>query len=177
MQPVDIPKALSLLDKELTNKKVKAELIICGGAALILMGIVSRETIDVDVIAKTIPDVVLDAAIIVAKKLKYREDWLNNRVNPIIERLPKDWEKHLVTLFTGKSVTIKSISRQDLISAKLHAAVDRKAADYSDLIDLKPTAAEIDVARLYCLKQNKNETFEVWVSGYVKLLKKDLGIA
>ncbi|HLE01566.1 MAG TPA: DUF6036 family nucleotidyltransferase [Bdellovibrionota bacterium] len=177
MKPVDIPKALSLLDQELAKKKVQAELTICGGAALILMGVVSRGTSDVDVVAKKIPDAVLAAAKVVAKKLKCREDWLNNRVNPIIERLPVNWEDHLVTLFTGKAVTVKSISRQDLICAKLHAAVDRKGLDFSDVIDLKPTAAEIEVARQYCLKQAQTETYEVWVNGYVNLLKKDLGVA
>ena len=145
--PIDIPKALSLLDKELSKKNFKADLTICGGAALILMGIVSRETVDVDVVAKEIPIWVLTAAKVVAKKLKCREDWLNNKVNPLIERLPSDWEEHLITLFTGAAITVRAISRQDLISAKLHAAVERRAADYSDLLELKPTAAEIETAK------------------------------
>ncbi len=174
---VDIKKALSLLDKELVMKKFNVELIICGGAALILMGIVSRETVDVDVITKLIPDAVLEAAKVVAKKLKYPEDWLNNKASPILDRLPVNWEDHLITVFTGKAVTIKSISRQDLISAKLHAAVDRKAADYDDILDLNPTVLELDRARDYCLRLAQHETYEIWVNGYVKLLKKDLGIA
>jgi len=173
---VDIQKALKLLDEELTKKNFKTELTICGGAALILMGIISRDTVDVDVVATQIPEAVLAAAKVVAKKLKYPEDWLNNKVNPIIERLPKDWQDHLVTLFTGKAVTIKSISRQDLVSAKLHAAVDRRARDYSDLVDLKPTAPEIALATQYCLKQAPNDNYEVWVNGFVRMLKKDLGI-
>lgn len=177
MKPVDIPKALSLLDQELAKMNLKAELTICGGAALIMMGVVSRETVDVDVIADQIPDAVLTAAKLVAKKLKCREDWLNNRVSPLIQRLPVDWERHLITLFTGRAVTVRSISRQDLINGKLHAAIDRKASDYSDLIELKPTVAEIEIARRYCLWQAKSDTYEVWVNGYVDLLKKDLGVS
>ncbi len=175
-RPIDIHNALSLLDAELLRKKIKTELTICGGAALVLMGTISRATADVDVVAKVIPEAVLAAAKVVAKKLKCPETWLNNQVKPIMDRLPRDWEDHLVTVFTGHPITVRSISRQDIISAKLHAAIDRRAADFDDLIDLRPSAAEVENATAYCLKQATTETYEVWISGYVKLLKKELGL-
>ena len=165
--PIDIPKALSLLDKELSKKNFKADLTICGGAALILMGIVSRETVDVDVVAKEIPIWVLTAAKVVAKKLKCREDWLNNKVNPLIERLPSDWEEHLITLFTGAAITVRSISRQDLISVNFTPQL-KGGRQIIQMVDLKPTSVEIETAKHYCLKQSKNETYEVWVNRYVK---------
>jgi hypothetical protein len=175
-KPIDIHKALTLLDQELKKAKIKTELTICGGAALILMGTTLRGTTDVDVLAKKIPEAVLAAAKVVAKKLKSPETWLNNQVNSLIERLPKDWEDHLVTVYTGQAITVRSISRQDMINAKLHAAIDRRAADFDDLIHLKPSSVEIENARVYCLKQTPTETYEVWVNGYVKLLKKELNL-
>jgi len=71
-----------------------------------------------------------------------------------------------------------SISRQDLISSKLHAAVDRQAQDMDDLIFLKPDLEEIEIAAKYALKQGLAqgiETYEVFLDHYVKALKKDLG--
>jgi hypothetical protein len=136
----------------------------------------SRETVDIDVVSKQIPDAVLKIAKVIAKKLNYPEDWLNNKVHPIIERLPEEWEDHLIVVYSGKAVTIRTLSRQDLISAKLHAAIERRAADYADLIDLKPTLAEIDLADAYCLRQGTNETYANLVRGYARQLKKDLGL-
>ena len=173
---IDLQRALSLLDSELSKKKVNCQITICGGAALILMGVVSRETIDIDIVSKEIPIEILEAAKIVAKKLNYPLGWLNNKVSPIVERLPADWQDHLIVVYTGKAITITSISRQDLINSKLHAAIERRTVDYADLIGLKPIVSELEIASQYALNQASNENYELWVSGYIRQLKADLGL-
>lgn len=68
------------------------------------------------------------------------------------------------------------LNRQDLISSKLHAAIDRKGEDYDDLLFLKPSVDEIEVAREYVLKQKSDlETSEVFINAWIRELKNDLG--
>ena len=97
-------------------------------------------------------------------------------MTPLGNRLGKGWKAKCQNLFVGKAVILKSISRQDLISSKLHAAVDRASVDYSDIIWLKPTKEEIEKARDYVLKQSQIETYEVFVNHYVRELRRELGI-
>ncbi|MCM0606006.1 MAG: hypothetical protein KA715_07935 [Xanthomonadaceae bacterium] len=109
------------------------------------------------------------------KKIRINESWLNNKVSPLGKRLGKNWKSKCNIIFKGNAVTLKSISRQDLINSKLHAAVDRRSKDYNDILWLKPTLSELEFAKKYTLKQSEAETFEVWVNGYISEIKKDLG--
>ncbi len=102
--------------------------------------------------------------------------WLNNKVSTLSQRLGKGWKKKTVILFEGKAITLMGLNRQDLISSKLHAAIDRKGEDYEDLLFLKPNIAEIEIARKYVLKQKSDvETYEIFINAWVKELKNDLG--
>jgi hypothetical protein len=112
----------------------------------------------------------------VAKKLKIQDDWLNNKVSTLSQRLGKGWKKKAVVLLEGKAITLMGLNRQDLISSKLNAAIDRKGEDYEDLLFLKPNVAEIEIARKYVLKQKSDiETSEAFINAWVKELKNDLG--
>jgi hypothetical protein len=169
-------KALNALNQELNKIDRSYTLYICGGAALQLLGIIARDTIDVDVIADQLEKPLIDASLKVAKKLRIADDWLNNKVNPIASRLSPDWKEHCIEALKLSHLTIYSLCRQDLINAKLHAATDRRAGDISDLVDLKPTLAELAAARKHVLKQNDSETYSVFVDGVINLIKKDIGL-
>lgn len=131
---------------------------------------------DIDVILEKFDKPLENAVAEVAKQLKISTTWLNNQVTPLGTRLGKGWKSKCQTLFQGGAVTLKAISRQDLISSKLHAAVDRQAVDYTDIIWLKPTKQELEIAKKYTLKQGKVETYEVFVKHYVLELMNELGI-
>lgn len=172
---MDIQRALKLLNKELIKADCRFTLYACGGAALRLLGVITRDTVDIDVITDQLDPVLIEAKNRVARKLRISEDWLNNKVTPLAERLSSDWMCHCIQVFTASHLSVYSISRQDLINAKLHAAVDRYAQDYNDLIDIRPTEQELETAREYTLKQGDTETYGVFVNGIVKSLRKDLG--
>jgi len=41
---------------------------------------------------------------------------------------------------------------------------------------LNPTESEIEIAKKYTLKQSDAETYEMFVDGYIRMLKNELGI-
>ncbi len=181
---IQIKRAIKALDKGLQKENFSINLYICGSAALVLLGISIRKTGDIDLIAKTI-EPALDRAIKrVAKKLNYPENWLNNRVSPIIDRLPSNWEKTSLEVYKGKNLTVYTLSRQNLINSKLHACVERRSLDYVDLLSLSPTKSEIEKAKRYCLKQksselttkDKKDSYKTWVNGFINILIMDLGL-
>lgn len=171
---IDVRKAISELDGFLAKSGKQYTLYTCGGAALIFLGYEGRGTGDVDVIMAKFDTDLTDAVVAVANKLKIPPTWLNNQVTPLGNRLGKGWKKKCEDLFVGVAVILKSISRQDLISSKLHATVDRASIDYHDILWLKPTKEEIEIARQYVLKQDQTETYEVFVNHYVKELLNEL---
>ncbi len=174
---MEIQKAIEALNSELKKIDCKFTLYICGGAALKFLGIITRDTVDIDVIEKGLDPVLIKAKDAVAKRLHISEQWLNNKVGGLISRLSSDWMETSTKIFNGSNLVIFALSRQNLINSKLHAAVDRHAEDYDDLISLAPSINEIEVAQIYTLKQSgKIETYEVFVKALVKTLKEELGL-
>lgn len=174
---MDTRKAISELDKVLASQKLSYVLYTCGGTQLIFLGFDTRKTQDVDIIIEELDDELMKAAEKVAKKLDLETDWLNNKVFPLAGRLGRGWKKKAVVLFEGKALTLMGLVRQDLINAKLHAAIDRMGEDYNDLLFLKPTLKEIQKAESYVLNLKKDlKTAHVFVNKWVKELKHDLGL-
>ena len=174
---MNIEKAIQELDRILSKKNLAYVLYTCGGAQLIFLGYHTRRTEDVDLILDEIDESLRLAAQQVAHKLDLEKDWLNNKVFPLGKRLGPGWKRKAVALFEGKAITLMGLSRQDLINAKLHAAIDRRGEDYEDLIFLKPNIGEIKQAENYVLKQKKDlKTAAVFVRAWVKELMHDLGL-
>ncbi len=172
---MDIRQSLEALDKELKTRNLSFELYICGGAALQLLGIISRATADIDVIEKHLDQDLIAAKNVVAKKLRISEDWLNNKVSPIADRLEKNWKKKCVGVFAGDHLVVFSLSRQDLINSKLHAATSRHGEDINDLVELSPTPLEFQRAKEYTLKVMEDlKTAEVFISGIIQVVKREL---
>lgn len=173
---MDISQAIKELDILIKAKGLTYVLYTCGGAQLVFLGYSTRRTEDVDLIHDQIDQPLRDASIVVAKNLGIQEDWLNNKVSSLGKRLAKGWKKKTVVLFEGEAITLMGLNRQDLISSKLHAAIDRKGEDYDDLLFLKPSVDEIELAREYVLKQKSDlETSEVFINAWIRELKNDLG--
>lgn len=174
---MNINQAIKELDILIKAKGLSYVLYTCGGAQLVFLGYSTRRTEDVDLIHDKIDQPLRDASIEVAYKLGIQEDWLNNKVSSLGNRLAKGWKKNTVILFDGEAITLMGrLNRQDLISSKLHAAIDRKGEDYNDLLFLKPSMDEIEVAREYVLKQKSDlETSEVFINAWIRELKNDLG--
>jgi hypothetical protein len=173
---MDIQQALRELDILIAQRGLTFVLYTCGGAQLILLGYATRRTEDVDLIHEKIDSQLIEASNEVAQKLGIQEGWLNNNVSSLGKRLARGWKKKAIVLFDGSAVTLMGLDRQDLISSKLHAAIDRKGEDYQDLLFLKPTIAEIEIARNYVIKQKSDlETSEIFINAWIRELKNDLG--
>jgi hypothetical protein len=170
---MDPKSVFQLLDQEMEQAKIERSLIICGGAALITLGWIRRETRDVDVIIPDLDEELLKAAGVVATKLRLREDWLNNVVSPIKFGLPKGWEDRSVPIFEGKALTIKSLGRQDLIATKLLGACDR-GDDVADLIAAAITSEELKLAKDWVLKQDGSEIWPQIVEECVSEIERQI---
>jgi hypothetical protein len=170
---MNINESLSLLNSYLLKKKEKRSFIICGGASLLLQGIISRTTKDIDIVAPPIDKVLAEAAISVANELGLDPHWLNCGPETISKELEPGWEKRLIEVFLASNLTVFSISRSDLIFSKFWAFCDRQK-DKEDLILLNPTPTELDIAVKLTLTKDGNPQWPEWVIKQSIILKKAL---
>lgn len=176
MKSIDTGKlreALHLLHEQLElHDRPKVELVVCGGSALIAMGLVPRTTRDIDIVAlmrdgclvdsEPLPGFLLEAAAQVGKMLNLSPDWLNN--GPAIQfrmGFPVGFETRLHKEVVGPRLTIHYIDRIDQIHFKVFASVDRGGYHISDLKALLPTAEELCQAALWCMEQDVSEGFRI----------------
>ena len=134
------------------------EIVVCGGSALIALGLVLRATKDVDVVAlmrdgslvspAPLPDVLLRAAREVAEDLGLDADWLNNGPSPgesglYQMGLPKGFASRLQSTGYRDWLRVHYASRYDQIHFKLFASADRGGYHMDDLRALEPTPEEL----------------------------------
>lgn len=151
--------ALTLLGEVLESRRfAPCHLVVCGGAALRALGVVSRSTRDVDVLALRgevdgeigaawpLPDALKEAVAEVAVELNLPPDWLNAAASLLIgplEELPPEVWSDLREEAYGMRLRISYVGRAGQILLKLHAALDRREPrDLDDLKALAPTADE-----------------------------------
>lgn len=161
----DAERALDAVGQILQAEGFEFAIVVIGGAALQLLGVVQRTTRDVDVVAlgdppsanrpslsdpgDELPDPLLRAREIVAEDFGLDSDWLN--LGPALQ-----WKQGLPPGFEGRvrwrryhSLTVGIADRRDLIAFKLYAAADSagpSSVHFQDLIALKPSTEEIDWA-------------------------------
>ncbi|MCX5769385.1 MAG: hypothetical protein NTZ09_03810 [Candidatus Hydrogenedentes bacterium] len=155
-----LARVFELLDGRLArNGAPRAGIVVCGGAAMIATGLVSRTTTDVDIVALVddalllvapvpLPAHLIRAATEVAETLGLPADWLNN--GPSRDEgglfqmgLPEGFQERLHARVYGSHLTVYFADRIDQIHFKLYAAVDRGGYHISDLEALRPTDDEL----------------------------------
>lgn len=144
MKPAEIVKHF---DEFLLARDKRFEAICIGGAALSLLGVISRETRDCDVLAPEIPaDIKLMSEAFAAEVSKggtpLQRDWLNNGPASLVRDLPSDWQTRTVLVFQGRALTLFTLGRADLLKSKLFALCDR-AVDRPDCLALNPRKEEL----------------------------------
>ena len=138
------------------------ELIICGGSALIALGLVNRTTKDIDVVARIahgeiidpapLPEELVKTATKLARFSGLPADWLNTGPADLYRMgLPEGFAQRLVTRVIGANLIFHYISRFDQIHFKLYAAVDRGGYHITDLLALAPTDEEIRQAAKWAM--------------------------
>lgn len=114
-------KALEHLDKKL---KTPVEILIGGGAAMLLAHGFPLATLDIDglVLRGRLTDAELDPLVkAVAKELSIPADWLNSYFNTFLYTLPADYQDRLQTIYTGKHLTVLALGVEDLLILKCFA--------------------------------------------------------
>jgi len=156
------------------NHAEPVELVVCGGSALILSGLIQRTTRDVDVVAlirhgvlcapAPLPADLKRAIREVAEDLNLPDDWLNN--GPSRDEgglfqmgLPEGFANRLKHTTYGDRLSVHVIDRIDQIYFKLYAAVDRGGYHITDLLALHPTAEEIMQAAHWAMTHDVSDGF------------------
>lgn len=158
MRPKEI---IERFDEYLADQGLALSAIVVGGAALGLLGVVSRQTQGCDIIHPQLPEVIRDASSRFAadqrrRGIDLREDWLNNGPASLIWDLPVGWEERLQPASQGKAVTLRTLGRLDLLRSKIFSLCDR-AIDISDCVALAPSIEELDEIRPCLVERDGNQ--------------------
>ncbi|MBX7147850.1 hypothetical protein K1X76_02090 [bacterium] len=177
MQPKE---TLKEFDRFLNQKGCSFSGVIIGGGALSLLGVIARETQDIDVLDPILPkQIILLAQEFAETKNKsgnerLKKDWFNNGPESLRKNLPQGWLKRTELVFLGQSITLYSLGRSDLLKSKLFAFCDREQ-DRSDCKMLKPTLAELIESMKWVEEQDQNPGWPVHVKASFKSLARELG--
>src|ERR1700682_5764466 len=148
MIPMQTLEILKLFDQHLVKGGLRLDAVVIGGAALNLLGIVSRFTKDCDILYPEIPKDVADASRAFAAEVRQtgetlQDDWLNNGPASLIGHLRPQWQQRLQTVFTGAGIHLRCLGRSDFLCAKLFALCDR-GIDLGDCLALAPNINELE---------------------------------
>jgi hypothetical protein len=157
-------------------------LVVCGGTALVALGLLNRTTKDADVLGtvedteegftikriEKFPEWLIKASEKVERDFSLPENWLNlGPASQIETGLPPGFTTRLVKKNYGEYLTIYFISRTDQIYFKLYAAVDRNDYHTQDLFDLKPAEKELEDAAKWVLTQDVSEPFRIILKDFL----------
>ncbi|HEX4211912.1 MAG TPA: DUF6036 family nucleotidyltransferase [Candidatus Dormibacteraeota bacterium] len=147
---------LAALGALLQARGQRYTVVVVGGSSLLLQGLSTRTTQDVDVVALVerglfrkadpLPAGLEEAARDVGVTAGVGGDWLNSMAAIVMNEpgLPQGFADRATALDFG-ALTVLVASRFDLICMKLHAAVDRASPSkhLDDLRLLKPSSGEL----------------------------------
>ena len=174
--------ALAAVGERLEFAGESCRILVVGGAAMNLLGVVDRATIDVDVLALAadngairppdpLPDNLVRAATAVARDLGLDERWINSTVAgqwrfglpPGIDQ-GIEWRR-----YGGLAVGIAP--RRALVFFKLYASADQTGPDNvhtRDLIALGPSDEELAAAAAWVAEQDAGPEFRSVIEKVVR---------
>lgn len=169
--PQDI---IPAFDRYLGDLGLTFSAIAIGGAALSVLGIITRHTRDLDLLEAEIPAAIRKAAVDFARQHQLAEDWLNTGPASLAKDLPVGWRGRTQPLFDGESLKLTTLARIDLIRVKLWAMCDRMR-DVDDLVALAPSDEELTTAAACVTPLDANPQWPAHVATNVAALRGRLG--
>jgi hypothetical protein len=175
-QPI---RSSNALGEQLAARGESYTLAVVGGSALLALGLISRPTRDVDILAivenqelvsaQPLPVTLLDAAHTVARDFGLPDGWLNPCPTSLLDLgLPDGFSERAQHRIYGPGLEILFASRIDQIHLKLYATVDQGAGKHlDDLEALEPTHQELLDAARWSRSHDPSE-------GYLNVLKQVL---
>jgi hypothetical protein len=134
------------------------ELVVVGGSALVALGLITRATQDVDVVAlreaddlvcaDPLPEALARARDRVSRDFAVPDSWLNPGPTSLLDfGLPEGFTNRMQAVAYGPALTVHFASRLDQIHLKLYALVDQGPGKHElDLRALEPTRDELAAA-------------------------------
>ncbi len=170
---------ISGFDAFLVERGLSFEAVIIGGAALGLLGVVSRQTRDCDILHPKLPEAIQHAAKEYARICSDKgdvlaEDWLNDGPSLLTDALPSGWKDRLQIAYKGEAITLRCLGRLDLLRSKIFALCDR-GIDLPDCLALAPTEAELDEIQPWLEDQDANPDWPAYTRTVLADLRKRLG--
>lgn len=173
LSPDNLEQVLHALAAFLEEANAAPEtLVVIGGSALLSLGLISRATKDVDIMAGVDPErglvdprpmsvALQEAASNVAREMDLDPHWLNTGpADQVLAGLPDGFLARLSPRSYGPRLTLLLPHRIDLIHLKLFAIVDQgRGRHTSDLAALHPSDEEIIAATRWVLGQDAGEVF------------------
>jgi len=167
-----ITEALATLGDLLAERGEACDILVIGGGALLLSGLITRPTEDLDVVARLIdgglvaaqplPEFLLTAIVEVGEALGLEPNWLNAGPAGMVKfQLPEGIEARWST-HSFASLTVRVASRWDLVHFKVFAAADYwpgKTKHTQDLVSLRPTLTELAAAEIWIKTQDSSQGF------------------
>ncbi len=172
MRGDDLAEALETLGALLSERDLVFDVVVVGGGALLLRGLIARPTKDLDVVAlvedgawisaSPLPDELLDAVREVAGALDLADDWLNPGPTSLLDLgLPLGFAGRALTQAYG-GLTLRVAAREDQVAFKLYAAADQwphRGKHIQDLNELGPTPSELRDAATWCRTHDPSPGF------------------
>jgi len=173
----DVEAILSALGEQMESLLDEpAELLVCGGSALLFLGLVHRVTKDIDILAYVIKTQSKSASFVkaeplspefimaskrVARDFNLPENWINTGPTSAVDLgLPAGLMDRVTTRAFGPKLTIHFLGRYDQIHLKLYAAVDQGAGiHFDDLLALNPTSEELEHAARWSMTHDVSEAY------------------
>ena len=150
-----LDEALATLGDLLAERHQKVGVLVIGGGSLLLLGVITRPTADVDVVGLStpegyvrvdaVPEFLSVAVRDVGEALGLGEAWLNTGPAGLIDfGLPPGLEER-VTVRSYGALEVHLPDREDLVCFKLYAAVDQgeRSKHFADLVALAPSPSEL----------------------------------
>jgi len=150
-------------------------ILVGGGAALNVLGLISKTTKDVDIIAiasgadrdlrferaEPLPGYLEQAIKQTADDLSMPEEWMNAGPTSLVDfGLPKGCIERALRVDYGERLTVYFVSRLDQIHFKLFAAVDHGGGRHlADLTALRPTPEELLAAGQWSMTHDPSEGY------------------
>lgn len=157
MKRENIVELLDRLNRKLHEKGLKKEVVVCGGAAMILSNYKREETQDVDILKPENDKVLMKLSREVADENKViRANWLNSDCTVFMKEhpLPRGWEKRLISKYNASNLKVFVLASEDILFSKLCSHIDREM-DEDDIRELVKTEEEFRRAITKVLKLEK----------------------
>lgn len=185
-----IEKALQRVGEILSAEGRSCTVVIIGGAALNLLGIISRGTTDVDILAlggsgasqtmrqppDPLPEELRRASRTVALEMGLATDWLNAGPSDLWRVGLPDGIETRIQWRRYSALEVGVAARTDLIQFKLYAAVNDspRGAHYRDLLALHPSAEELGIAEAWVARQDAGPEFPRLLKETVAHVQRDI---